>query len=69
MDDATQARRFRDLDPNVAARELTVSEYLDRAIEASARRTDGLRELRNALPGSYLSKGCSAFAQTLKLEV
>lgn len=55
------------IDPNRAMREMTVAEYIDRAIADAQRRVDGLRELKQSLPSGYLDHGCSTLAHVLKL--
>lgn len=51
----------------MAAREMTVAEYLDRAIDEAQRKIDGLRQLKRSLPSGYLDQGCSTLAQALRL--
>lgn len=51
----------------VACREMTVGEYLDRAIEEARRRADALTELKRSLPSGYLDRGCSTLAAALQV--
>jgi hypothetical protein len=53
--------------PEMAARELTVGELLDRRIHKAEQMLKALHDLKQSLPGQYLNSGASRISAFIEL--